>query len=292
MVKAILYNREDKPTNVNVPVGGVLLETCTRTELYWGDGEIPIETARHLFRVASGLESPLLGEMAIQGQLKNCYYAAKERWKLSAPINRLFQTAIYTGHRVRTDTNIAKGAVSYSQVTVDAICHEIPKLSDCVVSIIGVNEMTESILNFLSARGATNIILANRSIDKARTLALRYDAKAVPLEEKRYLLHVSDVVVSATSAPHTIIHSSDLTTKASKGNRKLFFDLAIPPDIDEGIAAKPQVKLFRIADIEQRAIQNIKAREAEVAHCEEIIEEEINELLRWQKFREEKLIKA
>ena len=125
MVKAILYNREDKPTNVNVPVGGVLFETCTRTELYWGDGEIPIETARHLFRVASGLESPLLGEMAIQGQLKNCYYAAKERWKLSAPINRLFQTAIYTGHRVRTETNIAKGAVSYSQVTVDAVCHRI-----------------------------------------------------------------------------------------------------------------------------------------------------------------------
>ena len=94
MIQTILYNRESKPVNVDVPEGGVLFETCSRTELYWGEGELLAQTARHLFRVASGLESPLLGEMAIQGQLKRCYYEAKDRWKLSASIHRLFQPSI------------------------------------------------------------------------------------------------------------------------------------------------------------------------------------------------------
>ena len=285
MIQTILYNRENKPITVAVPIGGVLFETCTRTELYWGDGELSAETARHLFRVASGLESPLLGEMAIQGQLKDCYYAAKERWKLSAPINRLFQSAIHTGHRVRTETGIAKGAVSYSQVTVDILCHETDDLTGSVVSIIGVNDMTESILNFLSARGAANIILANRSFDKAQALASKYNAEAIPLEEKQYLLKVSDIVISATSAPHSIIHRSDFCDVIGKRNKQLFFDLAMPQDIDDDVNAVPGVKIYRLAEIEQRAKQNIKAREAEVTHCEEIIEEEINELMRWQRYR-------
>lgn len=290
MIQTILYNRENKPITVAVPIGGVLFETCTRTELYWGDGEVSAETARHLFRVASGLESPLLGEMAIQGQLKDCYYASRERWKLSAPINRLFQSAIHTGHRVRTETGIAKGAVSYSQVTVDILCHETGDLTGSVVSIIGVNDMTESILNFLSARGATNIILANRSFDKAKALADKYHAEAIPLEEKQYLLKVSDIVISATSAPHSIIHRSDFDNIIGSGKRQLFFDLAMPQDIDDDVESVPGITLYRLADIERRAQQNIRAREAEVARCEEIIEEEINELLRWQSFRQKKAI--
>ena len=282
MIQTILYNRESKPVNVDVPEGGVLFETCSRTELYWGEGELLAQTARHLFRVASGLESPLLGEMAIQGQLKRCYYEAKDRWKLSASIHRLFQSAIHTGHRVRTETGIAKGAVSYPQVTVDMLCHETQDLKGCVVSIIGVNEMTESILNFLSARGATNIILANRNYDKARLMAERYQAEAVQLEAKPYLLRVSDIVISATSAPHSIIHRSDFQGMCTTGKKRLLFDLAIPHDIDEDVQHLPGVKLIQLSEIEQLAQQNINAREREVARCEAIIEEEVSDLLRWQ----------
>ena len=290
MVNCKLYNRDNKPVTVAVPVGGVLFETCTRTELYWGDGEVTAQTARHLFRVASGLESPLLGEMAIQGQLRNCYYASKERWQLSAPINRLFQAAIHTGHSVRTETGIAKGAVSYSQVTVDILCHETDDLTGSVVSIIGVNDMTEAILNFLNARGARNMILANRSFGKAKAVAARYNAEAIPLEEKQYLLRVSDIVISATSAPHSIIHHSDFGNIIGTRKKQLLFDLAIPYDIDENVNSIPGVKIYRLADIEQRAQQNIKAREAEVVRCEQIIEEEIKEFMRWQNFRHKQII--
>ena len=175
---------------------GVLLKTCARTELYWGDGDVPADVARHLFRVAAGLESPLLGEGAILGQIKQSYFEAKKTGKLSPSINKLFQTASYVGHRVRTETGIARGAVSYSQVTVDILCHELPDLGNKVVSIIGVNELTESVLNFLIARGATNILLANRSFDKAEEIAHKYNnVEAFLLLLSKKLLKVSTGIV-------------------------------------------------------------------------------------------------
>lgn len=259
--------------------GGVTLTTCYRTETYWGDGDIPVETARHLFRVAAGLESPLLGERAILGQLKNCYNEAKAKEKLSASINRLFQYAMHVGHRVRTETGISRGAVSYSQVTVDLLCRHFPDLTGKVVSIIGVNDLTESILNFLTARGATNIILANRSLDKAEALAKRYDAEALPLTEKRRFLALSDVVISATSAPHAIIKGEDIT------RQQIIFDLASPADVDESVKSNDLVTLYQLSDIEALAQQNIQKRQAEVRKCEEIIEEEIRDLMLWQEKR-------
>lgn len=263
--------------------GSVTLTTCYRLETYWGEGDIPTDTARHLFRVAAGLESPLLGEKAILGQLKSCYQEASEKEKLSPSINRLFQYALHVGHRVRTETGISRGAVSYSQVTVDLLCREMPDLTGKVVSIIGVNELTESVLNFLSARGATNIVLANRSLAKAEALAEKYGAEAMPLTDKKKLLELSDVVITATSAPHAIIKAEDISRKV------LIFDLASPADVDEAVKTSSEtaslVRLYQLADVERLAQQNLQKRQAEVRRCEEIIEEEIAELKRWQEKR-------
>ena len=113
MVNSIIVNnRSESPILLAPREDGVLLKTCARTELYWGDGDVPADIARHLFRVAAGLESPLLGEGAILGQIKQSYFEAKKTGKLPSSINKLFQTASYVGHRVRTETGIARGAVS------------------------------------------------------------------------------------------------------------------------------------------------------------------------------------
>lgn len=283
MVNSIIVNnRSESPILLAPREDGVLLKTCARTELYWGDGDVPADIARHLFRVAAGLESPLLGEGAILGQIKQSYFEAKKTGKLPSSINKLFQTASYVGHRVRTETGIARGAVSYSQVTVDILCHELPDLGNKVVSIIGVNELTESVLNFLIARGATNILLANRSFDKAEEIAHKYNnVEAFQLSEKQELFSLSDVVISATSAPHTIIKSSDLPT----GKSQLLFDLANPQDIESDVATLEGKRVFNLQHIESLAQQNLQKRALEVSKCEAIIEEEIENLQHWQEYR-------
>lgn len=283
MVNSIIVNnRAESPIFIASREDGVLLKTCARTELYWGDGDVPADVARHLFRVAAGLESPLLGEQAILGQIKQSYFEARKSGKLSSAINKLFQTASYVGHRVRTETGIARGAVSYSQVTVDILCNELPDLGNKVVSVIGVNELTESILNFLIARGATNILLANRSLDKAEEIAHKYDnVEAFSLSEKQELFTLSDVVISATSAPHTIIKSADLPT----GKSQLLFDLANPQDIESDVATLEGKRVFNLQQIESLAQQNLQKRALEVSKCEAIIEEEIENLQHWQEYR-------
>lgn len=283
MVNSIIVNNRSESSILLAPrEDGVLLKTCARTELYWGDGDVPADVARHLFRVAAGLESPLLGEGAILGQIKQSYFEAKKTGKLPSSINKLFQTASYVGHRVRTETGIARGAVSYSQVTVDILCHELPDLGNKVVSIIGVNELTESVLNFLIARGATNILLANRSFDKAEEIAHKYNnVEAFSLSEKQELFSLSDVVISATSAPHTIIKSTDLPT----GKSQLLFDLANPQDIESDVATLEGKRVFNLQQIESLAQQNLQKRALEVSKCEAIIEEEIENLQHWQEYR-------
>ena len=223
-----------------------------------------------------------MGEAAILGQIKQSYFEAKKTGKLPSSINKLFQTAVYVGHRVRSETGIARGAVSYSQVTVDILCHELPDLGNKVVSIIGVNELTESVLNFLIARGATNILLANRSFDKAEEIAHKYNnVEAFSLSEKQELFSLSDVVISATSAPHTIIKSADLPT----GKSQLLFDLANPQDIESDVATLEGKRVFNLQQIESLAQQNLQKRALEVSKCEAIIEEEIENLQHWQQYR-------
>lgn len=283
MVNSIIVNnRSESPILLAPREDGVLLKTCARTELYWGDGDVPADIARHLFRVAAGLESPLLGEGAILGQIKQSYFEAKKTGKLPSSINKLFQTASYVGHRVRTETGIARGAVSYSQVTVDILCHELPDLGNKVVTIIGVNELTESVLNFLIARGATNILLANRSFDKAEEIAHKYNnVEAFSLSEKQDLFSLSDVIISATSAPHTIIKSTDLPS----GKPQLLFDLANPQDIESDVVTLEGKRVFNLQQIESLAQQNLQKRALEVSKCEAIIEEEIENLQHWQEYR-------
>lgn len=263
----------------------VLLATCNRTETYWGEGEIPDKLAVHLFRVASGLESSLIGERAIQGQIKKAYSFALKRYKLSSSLNRLFQSAMHVGKRVRTETQIASGAISHSQVTADILRNRGIDLKNKIIAIIGVNKLTEDILKFLTVRGAMNIYLANRNYDKAMALAAIYGGTAMHLEEKRKLLSIADVLICATSAPHTIIHKSDFDDHSEM----LLFDLAFPRDIDQDVSCIDGISLYNLEDIETFARQNLMLRHGEIEKAERIIDEEIDKLNNWQQFKEAKI---
>ncbi|MDR1809769.1 MAG: glutamyl-tRNA reductase [Prevotella sp.] len=262
----------------------VLLKTCNRIELYWGNGETPEYIIRHLFRVASGLKSELIGEQAIQGQLKMAYQEACGKYRLSASMHRLFQTAMHTGKRIRTETRISKGAISHSQATVDLLKSEGIDLSKKIVGIIGANKLTEDILKYLTTKQAVNIFLSNRNIEKAQLLAKKYNGTAINLEHKKQMLEFIDVLICATSAPHTIIKAADIP----KGKEMFIIDLAFPRDVEENVKKNEQIRLFDLETIEIFAKNNVLLRHKEISKAEQIIEEEIADFYRWHSFSQQK----
>lgn len=164
----------------------IFLRTCNRSEIYYGEGEVPDEVARHLFRVVSGLESAIVGERAVQGQVKEAYYTAKAQRPLTAELHRLFQSALQVGKRVRNETEISHGAVSHSLAALEII-ESLGNVDvrNARITIIGVNKLTSDILKFLQNKGARMVFLANRSQIKAHYLADPLGIKVYTLDEKQ-----------------------------------------------------------------------------------------------------------
>ena len=254
--------------------GSVLLQTCNRVELYYGEGDVPDDVARHLFRVTSGLESALIGERAVQGQVKDSYQQALRRYRLPAEMHKLFACALQVGKRVRTETEISQGAVSHSLATIEIMEQESADLSRSRITIIGVNKLTADILKFLKNKGASMVFLANRSQSKAHQMADPLGISVVGLHEKQQFLANTDILISATSAPHALIHAEDIP----KDKPLLAIDLAFPRDIAPDVGTLPNVRLYNISDVERRVRDNISIRQSEVERAEAIIEEEIEEL--------------
>lgn len=277
------YNLEERERlagslSVNAEEPHVLLSTCNRLEVYKGEGFVPENVVRHLYRVASGLESSLVGERAVEGQLKKAYLSAKSKYKLSPALNRLFQTAMHTGKRVRNETKIAVGAVSHSQVTATILNTKMPDLDHKIIGIIGVNKLTDDILKFLVSRHTINVFLSSRRYEKAVETADKYNGTAVRLERKRDLLKCADVIISATSAPHAIVFKEYLPVDKPL----LLFDLAFPRDIDPSVGDMPHVRLYNLEMIEQFARRNLCLRQKESEKAGHIIEEEIARFRHWQ----------
>ena len=269
-----LEDREAYFHDLHRPEGSVLLQTCNRVELYYGEGDVPDDVARHLFRVTAGLESALIGERAVQGQVKDSYQQAQLKYRLSAEMHKLFSCALQVGKRVRTETEISQGAVSHSLAAIEIIQQEHVNLSRSRITIVGVNKLTADILKFLKNKGAQMVFLANRSQIKAHQLADPLGISVFELHDKNHFLADTDILISATSAPHALIYGTDIPTNKSL----LAIDLAFPRDIDASVGTLPNVKLYNIRDVEQRVRENISVRQTEVVRAEAIIEEEIAEL--------------
>lgn len=249
----------------------VLLQTCDRVELYWGEGSVHDSIAHHLFSVVSGLDSSLIGECAIQGQVKNCYQASSGKFKLSSSIHLLFQTALRVGKRVRTESAISQGAISHSQAVIECLIKEKIPLNNALITLLGVNKLNEDIIKFLQSKGAFSIFLGNRYLEKAQVLAEKYDCKAFPLDQMQSFLDFTDVLITATSAPHLIVKPEHI----SPNQKILILDLAFPRDVDESVGLLPNVTLYNLEDIKLRVNQNKEARVKEMEVALQIIEEEV-----------------
>ncbi len=251
---------------------GVMVNTCDRVEFYFGSGTVPANIATHLFRVVCGLESSLLGEIAIQGQIKSAYLEACEKFRLGKGIHTLFQTALFVGKRVRTESGISRGAISYSQAAVEIISKNGININKALISLIGVHKMNEGIIKFLQYKGAETIFLANKSYEKAEQLADLYKCKIMRLDQLQQILNFSDILISATSAPHLIVKYENFP----KNKKMLIIDLAFPRDVDEKIGDLPGIKLYNLENIDSLVNQNIEKRKTNIKIAEKIIEEEVN----------------
>lgn len=240
------------------------------------------DAVRHLFRVASSLDSMVLGEPQILGQVKDAYDAAVAAGALRSHLARCLNRAFTVAKRVRSETQLGAGMVSISSVAVDLARRIFGDLSDCTVLLVGAGEMAEQAAKSL-VKGAKAIRVCNRSVERAANLAATFGGSAAPLDMLEAELVVSDVVVASTSAKHYVI-TKDLVKrvmKARKGRTLFFVDIAVPRNVDPEVHQLDNVYVFNVDDLEQEVAENLKARQKEVAAAEAIVDKELREFASW-----------
>ncbi|MBC8549515.1 MAG: glutamyl-tRNA reductase, partial [Candidatus Brocadiales bacterium] len=210
-----------------------------------------INAVRHLFFVASSLNSGVLGETQIISQVKDAYMTATTAETTGSILNQLFQRSLTVAKDVHTKTAIGKGNISVSTVAVDLAIKIFKDFSEKTMFIIGAGEMCELVLKHLVERGAKTAIVANRNYDKAKSLAEEYDGKAINYEKLDEYLPQADIIISSTASPHPVIHTEHIKNaiKARRGNPMLLIDIAFPRDIDPEIAKIDNVYLYDINDL-------------------------------------------
>lgn len=234
------------------------------------------ETARHLFRVVSGLDSMVLGETEIFGQVKQAYKTALESGVTGRALNKLFQQAFAVGKRVRHETAIQRGSTSVGSVAVD-LAEKVHDLKECRVMLVGAGEMSRACAQSLMSRGARSVIVSNRSHERAVELAAEMGGRAIKFDEWEAALPEMDVVISSTAAPHFII-KPDLIEQVMRRRRwepLLIIDIAVPRDVDPAVNDIEGVYLYDIDALQAIADESRRERERQLAACERIIEEQL-----------------
>ncbi len=291
----------------------VAISTCNRTELYVVVGE-PVEAesrvlamlasqagirptalasaiyshrncdaARHLFRVTAGLESMIVGEAEIQGQVKRAYDAAIGKETVGPLTNRLFKAALATGKRVRSETGIGARSLSLPAVAVTLAREQLGALEGREVVIVGTGETGELTARALADSGVRTVFVATRRRDRALSLARRYGGSTVSFDQLPEVLTRADILVAATASPHLLLEARELAEVMTErgGRRMLLIDLAVPRDIDASCAEIGGVSLYDIDDLQAVIARNRKVRQAEARKAEGIIEEEIQQFAAW-----------
>lgn len=281
----------------------VWLSTCNRVELYAvGDDALgdairrffvehsrhqgmPPEGAmylmrepasvEHLFRVASGLDSMVLGETEILGQLKKAYELARQHGATGARLNKAFQRAFNVSKQVRSETLIQRGGISVASVGVELAERVFETVEGRSVLVIGAGETGEKVARALISRGARSVFISNRSPEKAQALALELGDPAVAIGDWSETAAKVDVIVSSTSFPGYILEEDRVRELMVKRHRRplLLIDLAVPRDVDPAVIGLPDVYLFNVDDLQAIADAHRREREAEVARCEALIRE-------------------
>ena len=290
----------------------VILSTCNRVEIYAATALTPdaavIELKRflvthhafndtlgdqlysfaepqslhHLFKVACGLDSMVLGETEILGQLKAAYDLALKHGHTGARLNKAFQCAFHTAKHVRTHTNIQRGSVSVASVAVELAGKIFNSLGDREVLVLGAGDTSEKTARALLSRGAKNIIVASRTFDRAQALAAELTGRAIQFDNWVEEFEKIDIVISSTSAPHHILDRAKLEPlmKRRRNRPLLLIDIAVPRDIDPEVNFLENVYLYNVDDLQTIADDYLKLRREEIARCEQIICEKIFSLLK------------
>jgi glutamyl-tRNA reductase len=242
-----------------------------------------LEAVRHLFAVAAGLDSMIVGEAEIQGQVKRAYELALVAGVTRPVSNRLFRDALAAGKRARAETGIGRSQASISSVAVALAAEFLGDLASKRVLIIGAGENAELAARSLRERGVRTVFVANRRYDRALGLAKRFGGKAVSFDDLPGELERADIVVSSTGAPHQILGRDELELMAAqRPNRPLvLIDLAVPRDIDPAVGECPGVALYDMDDLQQAVARNLSGREAEAERAAGLIEEELARFERW-----------
>ncbi len=268
---------------------GHILRTLTRfhaleaVENAWFYSHSRRRAVVHLFRVASGLDSLVLGENEILGQVKNAYRISASRGHTGAFLNRLFHMAFRVGKRVRTETGINQGSSSVGYAAMALAQRAFGKLADLDVLLVGAGETAELVLKSFQERGGRRALIANRTRSRAERLAACYGAEVADLGRLDDHLSRCDLVVTSTSAPQPLIREDQVRPcMARRGGRRLVFvDLSVPRDVEEAVAAIPGVLVHDIDDLEQVAAENRRRRKKEIGEAEKIIDEVAREYFEW-----------
>ncbi len=241
------------------------------------------DAARQLFRVCAGLESMIVGEAEIQGQVKRAYEIALAAGTTGPLTNRLFTAALQTGKRARSETLIGQGRASISSTAVELARDVLDGNPDPRVVIVGAGATSELTARALADAGVSTIFVANRHADRARSLADRFGGHVVALDDLPEQLERADVVVASTASPHPIVgvEELELVMRARAGRPLLVVDIAVPRDIDPACADLAGVTLFDMDDLQARVAHTVMVREAEALRAEAIVEEEIGRFAEW-----------
>lgn len=290
-----------------------VLSTCNRTEIYgftdeedWqerilehlsrqagvGPGQLQehlyafegTPAVRHLFRVSGGLDSMVVGEGQILGQVKETLHTAQEAGVAGTVVHTLFQHAIGSGKRARTETEIGRGAVSVSFAAVQLAKQVFPRLAGHTALLLGAGETGEQTARLLLAeQHPPTLMVCNRTAERAASLVAEIGGTVIPYDQLGEALVRADLVISSTGAPHPIV-GVDLmrrTLRARRGRPLLLVDIAVPRDVEAGVADLDDVYLYNIDDLQEKVAQSLQGRQAEVARVEELIEADLLKFQTW-----------
>ncbi len=282
----------------------VILSTCNRVELYAASGTpdfefleallsktgyLPVsefssslyrlkdgEAVQHLFQVAAGLDSLVIGEPQILGQVAEAYEAAKKNCSAGKLLSRLFQAAIRAGKRTRTETSISRNPVSIASVAVNLIFETVPDLSKARVLVLGAGEMGELTVEALRKRGARDILVVNRTTQKAQELAARWGGQAESFDRLAGVLPEMDIVVASTGAPHTILQREmvERAMRQRPGRPMVIMDIAVPRDVEEGAGEIKGVSLYDMDGLATHLETSLARRQSQIPLVEAILAEE------------------
>ncbi len=291
--------------------GIVILSTCNRTELYFssslpeaaaekaqsfftGFHEVSLrhfqkylylykgQTAlRHLFSVAAGLDSLILGELQILGQIKKAVGESEQAGCLDTFLKNIFEASLRTAKEIHIKTNISEGKVSVGSVAVDFIRGKIGGFSGKNILLLGVGKVNGLVLKYLQKQGALVTFVSNRTYEKAKQLAQQIGAKAVRFDEIVTYLGKADVVITATASPHPILTTAMLSRIPTK---LLIVDLALPRDVEEGAGALENIDLFGLEDLDALIRKNQARKAGEAKRAMRIVEKEAEKL--WREYIE------